>query len=199
MKKALFFLLIVFVIFDAYAQTKPETVSTANLEGFNNTGWQSLNENTIKLIGTDWMLITAGDIINYNMMTASWGGLGWLWEKPVAFIFVRPQRYTHEFTEKEGYFTLTFYDESFKKVLMKMGSVSGRNFNKMKDSGLTALATTSGSVAFKEAKIIIECKKIYATTILEESFKDKDIVKSMYPAKDFHTMYVGEIVNVWTK
>ncbi len=199
MKNTLFFLLIVFVFQYCYPQTKTETGSVATLEGFNNTGWQSLNENVIKLIGDDWMLITAGTITNYNMMTASWGGLGWLWEKPVAFIFVRPQRYTHEFTEKEGYFTLTFYDKSYKNILLKMGSVSGRNYNKMKDSGLTALATTNGSVAFKEARLIIECKKIYATAILEDGFKDKDILKSMYPVNDFHTMYVGEIVNVWMK
>lgn len=199
MKKIILILITALVIQNCLSQTKPVTTPKAGIDGFKNTGWQSLNENPIKLIGTDWMLITAGGITNFNMMTASWGGLGWLWEKPVAFIFVRPQRYTHEFTEKEDYFTLTFYDESYKNILLKMGSVSGRDFNKMKDSGLTPVATSNGSVAFKEARIIIECKKTYATPILEEGFKDKELIKSIYPKKDFHTMYVGEIVNVWTK
>lgn len=199
MKKIILILFTALVIQNCLSQTKPVTTPNADIDGYKNTGWQSLNENAIKLIGTDWMLITAGNTTNFNMMTASWGGLGWLWEKPVAFIFVRPQRYTHEFTEKEDYFTLTFYDESYKSTLLKMGSVSGRDFNKMSDSGLTPVATSNGSVAFKEARIIIECKKAYATPILYEGFKDKDIINSTYPEKDFHTMYVGEIINVWTK
>jgi len=196
MKKIAISFFITLTIFYCTAQAQPQADTIA---GFTNTGWQSLNDNVIKMIGSDWMLITAGNINNFNMMTASWGGLGWLWEKPVAFIFVRPQRYTHVFTEKEGYFTLTFYEEIYRNILLKMGSVSGRDFNKMKDSGLTAVATENGTVAFKEAKIIIECKKIYATSILEEGFVDKNLLKSMYPAKDFHTMYVGEILNVWMK
>lgn len=199
MKKLFLFycFLTLFCGFGLHAQDLSK--APAELEGFKNTGWQSLSENTIKMIGTDWMLICAGNISSFNMMTASWGGLGWLWEKPVTFIFVRPQRYTHQFTEKEDYFTLTFYEETYRKILLKMGSVSGRDFDKMKDSGLTAITTEHGSVAFKEAKIIIECKKNYATSILEAGFVDKDLMKTVYPSKDFHTMYVGEITNVWMK
>lgn len=196
MKKSLMSIFITIFLFCLTIQAQTQTDS---LTEFKNTGWKSLDENVIKMIGTDWMLITAGNINDFNMMTASWGGLGWLWEKPVAFIFVRPQRYTHVFTEREGYFTLTFYEENYRDILLKMGSVSGRNFNKMKDSGLAAISTKNGNVAFKEAKIIIECKKIYATSIQEEGFVDKNLEKSIYPEKDFHTMYVGEIINVWMK
>ncbi|MDD4215345.1 MAG: hypothetical protein PHR81_11080, partial [Bacteroidales bacterium] len=110
MKKLFLFycFLTLFCSFGLHAQDLSK--APAVIEGFKNTGWQSLSENTIKMIGTDWMLICAGNISSFNMMTASWGGLGWLWEKPVTFIFVRPQRYTHQFTEKEDYFTHTFPD-----------------------------------------------------------------------------------------
>ena len=56
-----------------------------------------LNDNVFDLIGKEWILITAGSCDHFNMMTASWGCLGWLWNKPVAVIFVRPERYTHDF------------------------------------------------------------------------------------------------------
>lgn len=167
---------------------------------FTKTDWTALNESAIKLIGTDWMLISAGSLeTDFNMMTASWGGLGWLWEKPVAFIFVRPQRYTFQFTEREDYFTICFFEETYRDILLKMGSVSGRNFDKMHDSGLSPVSTENGSVGFSEAKIVIECKKVYSTVIQEEEFIDVDIVLSKYPKKDFHTMYIGEIINVWIK
>jgi len=170
------------------------------MKEFKNTGWQSLNENVIELIGHEWMLITAGSVDNgFNMMTASWGGMGWLWEQPVVFIFVRPQRYTHEFTEREEYFTLTFFESEYKEILRKMGSVSGRTYDKINNSGLTPVATEHSSVAFAEARIVVECKKIYSTVIKEEGFEDGSTPAKMYPQKDFHTLYVGSIVNVWMK
>ncbi len=164
------------------------------------TTWEALDENAMKLIGKDWMLIAAGNMDKgFNMMTASWGGLGWLWEKPVSFIFVRPQRYTYQFTEREPYYTVCFFDETYKDILRKMGSVSGRNFDKMNKSGLTPFMTEHGSVAFREARIILECRKLYASDVLEKSFIDITLGHKIYPNKDFHRMYVGEIENVWIK
>ena len=52
-------------------------------------------ENAFEMIGKEWMLVTAGDESRFNTMTASLGGLGWLCNKPVDFIFIRPERYTH--------------------------------------------------------------------------------------------------------
>lgn len=183
--------LLPFVIINQNTMTKSE---------FEKVSWENLNDNAIRLIGKDWMLISAGSLDDgFNMMTASWGGLGWLWEKPVSFIFVRPQRYTFNFTEKEDYYTVTFYEEEYRDVLREMGTVSGRNFDKINYPDLTPFATENGSVAFKEAKIILECRKLYATDILEESFVDITLGNRIYPQKDFHKMYIGEIVNVWMK
>lgn len=172
----------------------------STMKGYKKTTWEALDENAVKLIGKDWMLISAGTIdTKFNMMTASWGGLGWLWEKPVSFIFVRPQRYTFEFTEKEAFYTVSFFEEKHRDALMVCGTKSGRDCDKVKESGLTPIPTPEGSVAFSEARIILECKKLYASWIKETDFVDKNVISSKYPEKDFHKMYVGEIITVWIK
>jgi flavin reductase (DIM6/NTAB) family NADH-FMN oxidoreductase RutF len=168
-------------------------------DAFRKITYKEFENEAIKLIGDDWMLVTAGDSANFNMMTANWGGLGWLWNKPVAFIFVRPQRYTFEFTEKEDHFTLSFFYEEQRDILKLMGTKSGRDINKMNTPGLSPFKTPHNSVAFKEAKIIIECRKLYATNLVENDFTDKALRDRIYPTKDFHRMYVGEIVNIWIK
>lgn len=194
MKKIVIISTFLFLSINSFSQNKNP------MENFKKIEVSKLNENVFDLIGKQWMLVAAGSPdTKFNMMTASWGGLGWLWEKPVSFIFVRPQRYTFEFTEKEDYYTISFYSEQYREILKLLGTKSGRNFDKMTQSGLTPFKTPNGNIAFKEARIIIECKKLYSTFLKEENFIDKETVKTKYPEKDFHKMYVGEIVNVWIK
>lgn len=170
------------------------------MEEFKKASYRELNENAIKLIGKEWMLIGAGNLNdNFNMMTASWGGVGWMWEKPVSFIFVRPQRYTYQFVEREGWYTVSFLPEEYRQALNICGSVSGRDCNKLEASGLTAFDTENGNIAFREARIILECRKLFSTRLKEEDFIIKEIADKIYPSKDFHKMYVGEIVNVLVK
>lgn len=166
---------------------------------FRQITYSDFDEEAIKLIGDEWMLVAAGNSESYNMMTANWGGLGWLWNKPVAFIFVRPQRYTFQFTERENYFTLTFFEEAQKDILRLMGSKSGRDFDKMNYEGLTAFETENGSIAFREARIVLECKKLFATTLNGDDFIDTELRERVYPQRDFHIMYVGEITGIWVK
>lgn len=196
MKKiVLLFLIISFTQVITFSQTKEEA-----LKDFKKITYKEFKEEAIKLIGDEWMLVSAGNFTNkFNMMTANWGGLGFLWKKPVAFIFVRPQRYTFEFIERENYFTLTFFEEKYRDVLKVMGTKSGRDMNKMKNSGLTPFETENSSIAFKEARLILECKKLYATDIKSEDFVEKEIDTKVYFGKDYHKMYIGEIVNIWVK
>ena len=84
-----------------------------------------------------WALVTAGTPDNFNTMTISWGGMGTLWGRPVATVYIRTSRYTHEFVDANEYFTISFYPEEYKKVLGILGSKSGREMDKMHDSGLT--------------------------------------------------------------
>jgi len=140
------------------------------------------------------MLITAGDDKGFNTMTASWGGLGVLWNKSVAFTFIRKQRYTYEFTEDNDLFTLCFFDEDYRNALSICGSKSGRDIDKVKETGLTPVHI-DGTTYFDEARLVLVCKKQYFQDIDPKNFLNADIEKN-YPAKDYHRMYIGEIVKV---
>ena len=157
----------------------------------------SLNENFFKLIGEKWMLITAGNEENLNMMTASWGGVGVLWNKNVTFSFIRPNRYTFEFTEQNDYYTLSFYDDTFKSELSFCGTNSGRDVDKIEKTGFTP-AFDEAAPYFEEAKLVLVCKKIYTQYLAPELFLDPTIEQN-YPMKDYHKMYVGEIEKVLIK
>jgi flavin reductase (DIM6/NTAB) family NADH-FMN oxidoreductase RutF len=156
-----------------------------------------LNENVFKLLDVKWMLITAGTADKYNTMTASWGGLGVLWNKSVATIYIRPQRYTFEFVEKNSIFNLSFFDKKYKPALNFCGSKSGRDYDKAKETGLTPVITTNGCISFQEAYLSIDCNKIYADNIKPEAFIDKAIIEKIYPTKDFHRFYIGEIIGCY--
>lgn len=160
---------------------------------------KEINDNSVTLFADDWALITAGTPEHFNMMTASWGCMGNLWNKPVALCFVRPQRYTFEFTERESCYTLTFFDETYRNKLQYLGTVSGRDEDKVKGSELTPKILPSGNISFEEARLIIECKKIYTDFFDEKNFIDTTIVSNIYSAKDFHRIYIGEITGVWEK
>lgn len=156
----------------------------------------SLSFNPFERIGKDWCLITAGSKESFNTMTASWGGVGILWNKPVATCYVRPQRYTKEFIDREEYFTLTFFPDGYRKALSLCGSVSGRDHDKPAEAGITPLFTC-GTVAFEEADLVLVCKKLFAQPMAEESFVDRDVLEKNYPERDLHTIYVGEIVKAF--
>jgi flavin reductase (DIM6/NTAB) family NADH-FMN oxidoreductase RutF len=153
---------------------------------------EELKDNVFKLIGADWMLITAGDINAYNTMTASWGAMGVLWSKNVCFCFLRPARHTRLFIEKNKMFTLSFFDEKYRAALNFCGSKSGRDIDKAKAAGITPIKSPSGSVYFSEARLVIECQKIYFQDLDPANFLD-EAISANYPQKDYHRMYVGEI------
>lgn len=160
---------------------------------------EDIHENPFELIGDEWMLITAGPVEAFNTMTASWGALGVLWNKEVAFCVVRPVRYTYEFMERSNTFTLLFFDSDYRTALELCGSRSGRDIDKAKEAGLTPVAgELDGTTTFAEARMVLECRKIYYTDIDPARFLDPGIDNN-YPQKDYHRMYVGEIVNCRTR
>jgi flavin reductase (DIM6/NTAB) family NADH-FMN oxidoreductase RutF len=152
----------------------------------------------INLIGNEWMLITAGTKGDFNTMTAAWGGIGFLWRLPVTYIFVRPQRYTYHFTEKYDAFTLSFFDKKYKDILTYCGIKSGRDVDKIKETGLKPLETSNGNIYFQQSKLVIECRKLYYDDINPEKFIDQKVAK-VYPEKDYHRMYICEIISCLIK
>ncbi len=141
-----------------------------------------------------WALLTAGTMQKFNTMTVSWGGLGTLWGKPVATVYVRQSRYTHEFMDRGDYFTVSFYPESCRKILGVLGSKSGREMDKMKDSGLTP-EKAGETVTFREAEVTLVCRKLFRQT-LDTANMPADIVKQYYEGQSDHDMYIGEVVEI---
>lgn len=157
-----------------------------------------LKDNMFDAIGKEWMLVTAGMPEKFNMMTASWGGTGILWGKPVAFIFIRPERYTYEFIEKGDTLTLSFLGEAHRDIHKICGSQSGRDIDKVAASGLKPYVTENGNIAYEQARLILECKKLYADFIDADNFVDKLLISRWYGEGHggFHKIYILEIQNV---
>lgn len=156
-----------------------------------------LTDNFFEAIGKEWMIITSGNRERYNMMTASWGGIGWLWNKPVAFVFIRPERYTFEFTENNDKMTLSFLGKSkeARNIYNLCGSQSGRDMDKMKDSGLTLTEINEkGDVAYAQARLTLVCRKLYTDDLKAEAFADSSLNERWYgKAGGYHKMYIVEI------
>lgn len=164
---------------------------------------QELSINPCTAIAKEWMLITAGNQERgYNTMTASWGHLGSLWGHggglPTSVIFIRPQRFTKEFVDREEYYTLSFFEPEYKKQLGYLGSHSGRDGDKVAAAGLTPVFLED-TTAFAEAKLVLVCRKLYRAPLVEEGFLDREVLEDCYPNRDLHDMYIGEITKVYIK
>lgn len=159
-----------------------------------------LNINPVTEIASGWMLLTAGTEENgYNTMTCSWGHIGSIWGRnggaATAVCYVRPQRYTKEFVDRESLYTLSFFPEGYKKQLAYLGSRSGRDEDKVARMGLTPVHG-DGYTYFAEAKLVLVCRKLYRAPLIEEGFLDKTILEDHYPRRDLHDMYIGQIVKI---
>lgn len=172
--------------------------TSADLAGYKKITPDKIPGNIIKMLTEDWMLITAGNNQEFNMMTAGWGGLGSMFGKPVAFCFIAPTRYTYKLMEKNDTYTLTFYTEAYREALNTCGSKSGKDTDKVKASGLTPISTPEGSKAFAEAWLIIECRKMVSQSIIPEAITNQKL-KEEWEGKQLHKMFIGEIINVWIK
>ncbi len=153
--------------------------------------------NAAKLIGKGWMLITARDGDKVNAMTASWGGLGELWNTHVAFCFIRPERHTFGLVEGEERISLAFFDEEYRSALTFCGRNSGRDADKLSEAGLTA-GEIDGVPVINEAKTLLICRKLYADDIKESCFIDKSMLR-YYEEGGFHRVYVLAIEKVLIK
>ncbi len=157
---------------------------------------KAIKENVFSLIGDQWMLVTAGTKDSCNTLTASWGGLGVLWGGPVATIYVRPQRYTYEFLEKNDCFTLCFFGEKYRKELNFCGTKSGRDVDKIAECGFTVEVGTQGAPYFAQAELVLVCRKKYWQDIDKTHFLDAETDRKWYK-DDYHRMYIGEIVEAY--
>ncbi len=167
---------------------------------------EELQVNPITLFGKDWCVVSAGNETDgYNGMTIAWGHLGSIWDRatehgkimiPTVNVYVRPSRYTKTFMDKEDVFTVSAFPKEYKRALGYMGSHSGRNEDKAVGAGLTPVFM-DGTVTYEQADLVFVCRKIYQQTLKEECFTDHSIMEENYPKRDFHDMYIGEILKIY--
>ena len=158
---------------------------------------EELKDNPFTLINKDWMLITAGNREKHNTMTASWSGVGELWGRYVSTIYIRPQRYTLEFVEREDYYSLCFFGPDCRQALNLCGSKSGREVDKDAATGLTPCFDEAAPY-YEQARLVFLCRKLYRQDLEEGCFLDKGLLEKWYD-NDLHRMFIGEIVKVLEK
>lgn len=214
MKKAMFFLTVLALVAlscrDRAAKTADGDKGAAGL-AIDTTGREMWNGyvkiapteipgNIIGRIGEEWMLITSGGPQSYNTMTASWGGLGMVWSTPVSFIAVRNTRYTYEFLQRNDLYTLTFFDGAEKEAMSYLGSHSGRDGDKVAQTGLKPMETPLGCMSFEQGTMILECRKLFEDKLDPKSIFDDRIASDYLKTNgEHHVLFFGEIVNVWVK
>ena len=166
--------------------------------GFREIKVEELNFNPFTRIGKDWMLISAGTEEKWNTMTASWGGVGVFWGKNAVTVYIRPQRYTKEFVDGNDTFSIAFFKDGHREALSLCGTVSGRDVDKVRESGLTPYFV-EGTPACEEADLVITCKKMYHTEMSQGVFDQPENDRKWYPDRDYHVMYIAEILKVLVK
>ncbi|MCR5605538.1 MAG: flavin reductase [Treponema sp.] len=156
---------------------------------------ENITDNVFKLIGKDYLAVTVKGESKVNAMTASWGGLGQLWNKPVATIYLRPSRYTKELIDSGETFSLCVLNNKAKNRYDYLGSHSGRDEDKMLISKLK-VNFMNDTPWIDDSRLVLFCRKLYSQPLDPFGFSDEKILKQNYRNDDFHTMYIAEITKV---
>lgn len=159
-----------------------------------------LRDNVFHMIKNEWFLITAENPADrsINTMTASWGCVGILWNKPVAVCFIRPQRHTLGFVNASERLSLSVLPEKYREALRFCGTKSGRDYDKFAQTGLTPAYDENHTPYIAESRIVLLCKKLYVGAIEEDGFLDPALLAN-YKEKDYHSVFVCEIESVLQK
>lgn len=206
MKKAILLLAVLAVAMSAcrnrsmtVTETTTDSTTVVTWNEFTKIAPEQIEGNFIKDLGENWMLVTAGTLASYNTMTASWGGIGIVWQRPVTFITIRNTRYTYTFLQANDIYTLTFFGGAEKEAMGILGSRSGRDGDKVALTDLTPVETPLGSVSFRQATMVIECRKIFENALDPKSIFVDEIAADYMKNDERHILFFGEIVNVWVK
>lgn len=174
------------------------------MDGFESISPKDINDNPIKLFGDDWAVVATGKKNDFNELTVSWGALGDAWwdNMPIAIIFVSATRYTHKYLEENDTFSINVFPHEYRKAVAYIGSHSGRNEDKIAATGFKVEFSDNNTPLFPQARLIIECRKIYAHDLDRSKFSESLV--GNYAQKKFqgvvpHTVYFGEIINCWIK
>lgn len=176
-----------------------ETQDSTKEKEFQKIEIKDLKDNAYSLFADNWFVVTAGNDSAFNQMTISWGALGHIWQYPSVTIYIRNTRHTYQFLNENKYYTLCAFDEEYRDKVKFIGSHTGSKVDKIKETGLTPLRTELGSVYYKEARLVIECEKMYTDKIDPQNILDEKAKESYKGGEGDHIMFIGKIVNVWEK
>lgn len=183
--------------------TREEIKTRSFDELFDTIDVRNIKEDVFTLVGEDYGILTAGTLEKFNSMVTSWGGWGIVFGKPGVFHFLRSNRYTLELMREQKTYTMSFFDSEFKDDIMQFGMKSGRDSDKMKETKLTGVQTPDGNPAYKEAKIILECRLAEVTTVSPEDFyNDEDrkfVVDANAETGEYHKLVLSQITNAWVR
>ena len=151
---------------------------------------------TVQALGEGRVLLASkGKGGKPNAMAIGWGTIGLIWGKPIFLVFVRPSRYTYRLIEEGGEFTVNVLPASMREVVTYCGSVSGRDQDKLKEKGLTALASDKVSTPIiGEGIVHFECRVVHTNDVAPAAL-DEHIQANCYSGGDFHRLYFGEILS----
>jgi flavin reductase (DIM6/NTAB) family NADH-FMN oxidoreductase RutF len=150
---------------------------------------------TNKMLGHGGLLLASADAKgNPNAMAIGWGTIGIIWSKPIFVVLVRPSRYTYDLIEVTNDFTVNVPTPQLADKVSYCGTVSGRNQNKFKATGLTVSPGKKvKSPIIEECVINYECRAVHKNDVIPDNLVD-DIRHRAYRQGDFHRIYFGEIL-----
>ncbi|NOY74862.1 MAG: flavin reductase family protein [Kiritimatiellaeota bacterium] len=158
-----------------------------------------LSMRPVSLWSGQWLLLTAGSPDKFNMMTVGWGSIGCMWSKPFVQVVVRPQRHTRTFMDGFDSFTLCAFPEKYRADLKTLGTVSGRDGDKLRLTSLSLRRSERVQApSYNEASLVLECRKMYRQVMSSDCFLDASI-QDNYPDADYHIVYFGEILAVFSE
>ena len=159
-------------------------------------GWTYLKEFTTSSLPG---ILSAGDKNGYNSMLIEWGSMGVAWRRPIFTVYVKPERYTHDFLVKGKIFTVSIFNKKYKKKMSIYGVKSGRDVNKEELAGTHIQFLDDGGITFEEADEVFVCK-IVAKAYIKDGELDPEIIEmfkknlKLYTSTSAHTLFVGEII-----
>lgn len=144
-------------------------------------------------------LVSAGRDGRPNAMTIGWGLVGTMWRQPFFVVAVRLSRYTHELLAEADEFTVCLPAKGMEEVLDFCGTKSGRDVDKFNELGLSAKkGTMVGAPYIDECPVHYECKTAFKTEVKPGQL-DRELEKDVYPARNYHVLYFGQILGVYAK
>ncbi len=142
-----------------------------------------------------FLTVKSGETI--NVMTIGWATIGYVWRKPIMMVAVRLSRHTFNIIETAEDFTVSIPSSDMSKEIMFCGTKSGRDHDKFKECNLQVSESQEVVTPIIQVPgLHYECKIVYKSA-MDPAYLNEGYNTALYPEKDYHTLYFGEIVDCY--